>query len=249
MATSYYLRPDSSNSVTDPSSSRRQQQHQHHRIVNSAFSQYADSATIPPQQRERGYRGSGSSYYSQTTSNTDFLDLFESSKEDMREPGLRIRERGVDEGSESTQQLQGRPSTSDSDRISGAPRRSGDSRGKDAVVQVNTAASGGGEDGGHGGHHHGHVHRPLRTGFNLWKMARLAFLGNCKMSTIANCLFPVIPIAIAFRYSLPEQHLWIFILNYLAMVPAANLLSYAGEQLTENLPHVRQNSLAHQIIY
>lgn len=40
------------------------------------------------------------------------------------------------------------------------------------------------------------------------------------------------------RYARPEKELWIFILSYIAMVPSANLLGFAGQELGRKLPHV-----------
>lgn len=38
--------------------------------------------------------------------------------------------------------------------------------------------------------------------------------------------------------SLPEQHVLIFTLSYIAMAPCANLIGFAGQELARKLPHV-----------
>ena len=57
-------------------------------------------------------------------------------------------------------------------------------------------------------------------------------------SKVVNLLWPVVPAAIAVRYAKPDAHLTIFILNYIAMVPAANLVGFAGQELARKLPKV-----------
>jgi Ca2+:H+ antiporter len=48
----------------------------------------------------------------------------------------------------------------------------------------------------------------------------------------------VVPAAIALRYARKDLHLAIFILNYIAMVPCANLVGFAGQELARKLPKV-----------
>jgi Ca2+:H+ antiporter len=47
-----------------------------------------------------------------------------------------------------------------------------------------------------------------------------------------------VPAAIALRYARKDLHLIIFILNYIAMVPCANLIGFAGQELARKLPKV-----------
>lgn len=53
---------------------------------------------------------------------------------------------------------------------------------------------------------------------------------------LANILWPVVPVAIALHFAKPEWHLAIFITNYIAMVPAANILGFAGQELSRKMP-------------
>jgi Ca2+:H+ antiporter len=40
------------------------------------------------------------------------------------------------------------------------------------------------------------------------------------------------------HFARPQEHLWIFILSYIAMVPAANLVGFGGQELARKLPTV-----------
>jgi Ca2+:H+ antiporter len=55
---------------------------------------------------------------------------------------------------------------------------------------------------------------------------------------LVNILWPVVPAAIAVNYARKDLHLIIFILNYIAMVPAANLVGFAGQEMARKLPKV-----------
>ena len=62
----------------------------------------------------------------------------------------------------------------------------------------------------------------------------------CGLQTLSlNCNFrPVVPAAFAVNYARPDLKLTIFILNYIAMVPTANLIGFAGQELARKLPKV-----------
>ncbi|KAK3940679.1 hypothetical protein QBC46DRAFT_260518 [Diplogelasinospora grovesii] len=77
-----------------------------------------------------------------------------------------------------------------------------------------------------------------RSGFDPLHFSRIAFRSSSWASRIVNVLWPVVPCAIAVRYALPDNHLLIFILSYLAMVPCANLIGFAGQELARKVPHV-----------
>lgn len=55
---------------------------------------------------------------------------------------------------------------------------------------------------------------------------------------MCNLLWPVVPAALAVNYTHKELHLAVFVLNYVAMVPAANLVGFAGQELARKLPKV-----------
>ncbi|KAF2763089.1 hypothetical protein EJ05DRAFT_447535 [Pseudovirgaria hyperparasitica] len=77
-----------------------------------------------------------------------------------------------------------------------------------------------------------------RKGFHPLKFMRICARSSSKMSSAVNVLWPVVPAAIAIYFARPEWHLTIFILNYIAMVPSANLLGFAGQELARKLPKV-----------
>jgi Ca2+:H+ antiporter len=53
-----------------------------------------------------------------------------------------------------------------------------------------------------------------------------------------NLLWPFVPAAIALFYIRRESTLWVFSITYIAMLPAANLLGFAGQELARKLPKV-----------
>jgi Ca2+:H+ antiporter len=55
---------------------------------------------------------------------------------------------------------------------------------------------------------------------------------------MVNVLWPFVPAAIALHFARPDLHVWIFVLNYVAMVPTANLLGFAGGELARKLSKV-----------
>ncbi|KAH8127271.1 hypothetical protein ACSS6W_001207 [Trichoderma asperelloides] len=77
-----------------------------------------------------------------------------------------------------------------------------------------------------------------RGGIHPWHFFRICFRSSCKASAAVNILWPIVPVALAVRYSLPEQHVLIFTLSYIAMAPCANLIGFAGQELARKLPHV-----------
>jgi Ca2+:H+ antiporter len=77
-----------------------------------------------------------------------------------------------------------------------------------------------------------------RRGFHPWHFVRIIFWSSNRASNICNLLWPVVPAALAVRYTLHEQHILIFTLAYIAMVPCANLVGFAGQEFALKLPHV-----------
>ena len=94
--------------------------------------------------------------------------------------------------------------------------------------------------------HNGHrVHKYIRPegesgrgGVHPWHFARICFRSSCDASCIVNILWPIVPVAIALTYARTDLHLVVFILNYIGMVPCANLVGFAGQELARKLPRV-----------
>jgi Ca2+:H+ antiporter len=77
-----------------------------------------------------------------------------------------------------------------------------------------------------------------RRGLHPIQFAKICWKSTSDVSRALNVLWPAVPAAIAVRYSRKDLHLAIFILNYIAMVPCANLIGFAGQELARKLPKV-----------
>lgn len=79
-----------------------------------------------------------------------------------------------------------------------------------------------------------------RSGFHPFHFLRITFRSASWVSRMVNVLWPLVPAAIAMKYTVNSHHndLAIFILSYLAMIPCANLIGFAGGSLAKKVPHV-----------
>ncbi|KAF2201863.1 hypothetical protein GQ43DRAFT_414867 [Delitschia confertaspora ATCC 74209] len=77
-----------------------------------------------------------------------------------------------------------------------------------------------------------------RKGIHPLKFLMICFRSSSNASKYVNVLWPLVPVAIVLHFARPDLHLAIFITNYLAMIPAANLIGFAGQELARKLPHV-----------
>ncbi|KAM7211082.1 hypothetical protein V8F06_013538 [Rhypophila decipiens] len=79
-----------------------------------------------------------------------------------------------------------------------------------------------------------------RSGFHPFHFLAITFRSASWVSRIVNVLWPLVPAAIALKYTRNSHHndLAIFILSYLAMIPCANLIGFAGGELAKKVPHV-----------
>lgn len=77
-----------------------------------------------------------------------------------------------------------------------------------------------------------------RSGVNPVRFPLVCFRSVCTLSMMVNVLWPFVPAAIAMHFARPDLHVWVFALNYIAMVPAANVLGFAGGELAKKLPKV-----------
>lgn len=75
-----------------------------------------------------------------------------------------------------------------------------------------------------------------RRGLHPFKFLRICLRSSSKVSMMVNILWPIVPVAIALHFARPEWHLAIFITNYIAMVPTANLVGFAGQEFARKLP-------------
>jgi Ca2+:H+ antiporter len=77
-----------------------------------------------------------------------------------------------------------------------------------------------------------------RKGIHALLFLRICWRSSSLASRVVNVLWPVVPVAIAVKYLRPDLHLAIFILNYLAMIPCANMIGFAGQELSRKLHKV-----------
>jgi Ca2+:H+ antiporter len=75
-----------------------------------------------------------------------------------------------------------------------------------------------------------------RSGIHPIHFIVVCFKSTCTLSMLVNILWPFVPAAFALHFASPEFHVSVFALNYVAMVPAANLLGFSGAELAKKLP-------------
>lgn len=76
-----------------------------------------------------------------------------------------------------------------------------------------------------------------RRGFHPWHFLRVLWKSSCEASKWVNLLWPVVPVAIAL-HCLNGMHLAKFATAYVAVIPAANLLGFAGQEFARKMPKV-----------
>jgi Ca2+:H+ antiporter len=81
-----------------------------------------------------------------------------------------------------------------------------------------------------------------RSWFNPLKFITICAKSSCKASMVTNVLWPftIAAMVLHFHFNHPGANieLWIFITAYIGMVPAANLVGFAGQELARKLPKV-----------
>jgi Ca2+:H+ antiporter len=81
-----------------------------------------------------------------------------------------------------------------------------------------------------------------RRGFHPLKFLTICWRSSCTASRYTNVLWPFTIAAMvlhfAFRHPSHDIELWTFITAYIGMVPAANLVGFAGQELARKLPKV-----------
>ncbi|KAF2729160.1 hypothetical protein EJ04DRAFT_77406 [Polyplosphaeria fusca] len=77
-----------------------------------------------------------------------------------------------------------------------------------------------------------------RRGFQLQHFLNVSWRSGSNAAKYVNLLWPFVPVAIILHYATPGHPLLIFGLCYVAMVPAANLLGFAGQEFARKMPKV-----------
>lgn len=76
-----------------------------------------------------------------------------------------------------------------------------------------------------------------RSGFHPRHFLHVLWLSSCTVSSWVNILWPFVPVAIVLNF-VTDAPLWIFAASYVAMVPSANLLGFAGQEFARKMPKV-----------
>lgn len=77
-----------------------------------------------------------------------------------------------------------------------------------------------------------------RHGIHVGHFLKVCARSTCTLSMVVNVLWPFVPAAIALAFARPDLHVWVFALNFIAIIPTANLLGFAGGELARKLPKV-----------
>lgn len=77
-----------------------------------------------------------------------------------------------------------------------------------------------------------------RHGFHLRHFLHVLWLSSCDVSKWVNVLWPFVALAFVLQFAAPHANLWVFAASYIGMVPAANLLGFAGQEFARKMPKV-----------
>ncbi|EGP87205.1 unnamed protein product [Zymoseptoria tritici ST99CH_1A5] len=77
-----------------------------------------------------------------------------------------------------------------------------------------------------------------RKWFNPLHFFRICWTSSCTASRYTNVLWPFTIAAMVLHFGFRDLELWIFITAYIGMVPAANLVGFAGQELARKMPKV-----------
>lgn len=77
-----------------------------------------------------------------------------------------------------------------------------------------------------------------RSGFHPKHFAQVAWRSGSNVGKYVNILWLIVPIAFIMHFAAPKHPLVVFILAYIAMIPVANLLGFAGQEYARKMPKV-----------
>ena len=77
-----------------------------------------------------------------------------------------------------------------------------------------------------------------RSYFHPWHFLRICWRSTSTASKWTNLLWPFTIAAMILHFRYPHHQLWVFITSYIGMVPAANLVGFAGQELARKLRKV-----------
>ncbi|KAK4237937.1 Sodium/calcium exchanger protein-domain-containing protein [Achaetomium macrosporum] len=76
-----------------------------------------------------------------------------------------------------------------------------------------------------------------RSGFHPRHFVSVLWRSSSKVSMLVNVLWPFVPAAVVLHF-VGNAPLWTFATSYIGMVPAANLLGFAGQEFARKMPKV-----------
>lgn len=77
-----------------------------------------------------------------------------------------------------------------------------------------------------------------RRGLHPIQFVKIIWTSSSSISRAVNVLWPFVPAALAVYYSQVGSPALRFSLSYIAMVPCANLIGFAGAELARKMPHM-----------
>ncbi|KAH6889782.1 Sodium/calcium exchanger protein-domain-containing protein [Thelonectria olida] len=85
--------------------------------------------------------------------------------------------------------------------------------------------------------HIAHEGESGRSGFHPRHFLYVLWRSSCTASMLVNVLWPVVLVAFILQF-FPGLHLWKFATAYIAVIPSANLLGFAGQEFARKMPKV-----------
>ncbi|KAF3910574.1 hypothetical protein ABW21_db0202549 [Orbilia brochopaga] len=77
-----------------------------------------------------------------------------------------------------------------------------------------------------------------RSGFHISHFTYVLWHSSNRVSMAMNFFWPIVPVAICLRYFTNASSMVIFTTSYVAMIPVANLLGFAGQEFARKMPKV-----------
>ena len=77
-----------------------------------------------------------------------------------------------------------------------------------------------------------------RQGFHLAHFLNVAWRSGSNAAKYTNLLWPFVIVAIVLHFAAPGLPIAVFATSYIAMVPVANLLGFAGQEFARKMPKV-----------
>ncbi|PBP26289.1 hypothetical protein BUE80_DR002633 [Diplocarpon rosae] len=77
-----------------------------------------------------------------------------------------------------------------------------------------------------------------RSGFHAMHFFRVLWRSSNQVSSAVNLLWPFSFLAVIMHFATTDLDLWVFAISYVGMIPAANLLGFAGQEFARKMPKV-----------